>query len=103
MLKIWLDDERLPPKGWIWCKTAPAAISFLQRFGAKIISLDHDLGDEKNGNGNDVLVFIEEMVHINPDYFPPEIQIHTANPSARTKMTAGLEAIKRKVERKCQM
>jgi hypothetical protein len=30
--KLWLDDERPAPEGWLWLKTAQAAIDALQRF-----------------------------------------------------------------------
>lgn len=64
------------------------------------ISLDHDLGDaEKKGTGYDVLFWIEKKVATS-DYTPPEISIHTSNPSARKKMNMALGSIQRLINKR---
>lgn len=68
-MKLWLDDERPQPEGWVWAKTAdqaihhltshrdvqdPERIASLNRFDAGLVplftithmSFDHDLADE---------------------------------------------------------
>ena len=99
-MKIYLDDERQAPKGWVRTSDARSTINILKRGLVSHLSLDHDLGEETGigypiGCGYDVLLWIEEQVHTNPDFILPEIKIHTANPSARTKMELGLKSIKK--------
>jgi hypothetical protein len=57
------------------------------------ISLDHDLGPDA-GEGYDVLTWIERAV-IERGFQPPKIYVHTANPPARIRMLAAVEAIER--------
>jgi len=96
-LKLWLDDERTPPdRGWVWVDNAAHAILILKSFRVTELSLDHDLGDELVfGNGNDVLVWVEEQVHTNMDYIPPLMYIHTQNAAAMQKMILGVKAIQK--------
>ena len=42
-VKLWLDDLRPAPEGWVWCKTVDAA-QFLMLHNVVEMSLDHDLG-----------------------------------------------------------
>ncbi len=92
-IKIWLDDLRHPPKGWICVRTANAAIVLMKYNKTLEISLDHDLGwNPACGNGYDVLLWIEEQVRLN-GYEPPIIHVHTDNPSARPKMLAAIKSI----------
>lgn len=83
-MKLWLDDERPSPEGWVWVKTADAAMRVITSNKVVVISLDHDLGLQKK-NGGDVLRWLEEQVFVN-NYFAPVIQIHTQNPVARNWM-----------------
>lgn len=94
-MKIYLDDKRFPPIGWIGVSTAQQAINVLEEGNVKDISLDHDLGDEKiTGTGYDVIVWIENKVATDDDYIPPNIYIHTSNGSARIKMELAHKSIK---------
>ena len=94
-MNIYLDDERPCPAGWVAAKTAPEAIALLKHNTVGQISLDHDLG-EGNGNGNDVLLWIEEMV-FTKGYRAPTIFVHSANSSAAAKMKAGILVIEREM------
>jgi len=91
LLKIFLDDLRKPPNGWVLSLTARHCIMVLKTQHVGEISLDHDLGlsDE---TGYDVLLWIEEQV-MTKGYVPPKINIHTANISARHKMELALKSI----------
>lgn len=89
-MKLYLDDARKIPEGWVGVLCATSAIEYLeQSLQNKIdithISLDHDLGEGDKGTGYDVLLWIEKNV-VENNYTPPKISIHTANPSARQKM-----------------
>jgi hypothetical protein len=99
--KLWIDDERLPPEGFdAWCTNAYDAIRFISKFWGQIelISFDHDFG-EGNGTGDDVVKFIEEKVFV--DHLEPimEFQIHSQNPVGIKNMAAGINSIRRYVEK----
>jgi hypothetical protein len=70
------------------------AIDILKTGSVGEISLDHDLGDDVRGTGYDVILWIEEAV-ATQDFDPPKIIVHSANPSARQKMEAGIQSINR--------
>jgi hypothetical protein len=43
-IRLWHDDVRKPPTGWIWARTNAAAKELLTKYNVEVISLDHDLG-----------------------------------------------------------
>lgn len=91
-VKVFLDDERVAPAGWVQVRWPSEAISLLMTGAVVQLSLDHDLGDDQRGTGYDVLLWIEEEVTLR-QFIPPEITIHTANPAARQRMLAAVDAI----------
>jgi hypothetical protein len=91
-MKVYLDDERTTPEGWTRVYTAAQAIEMLQTGQVTEISLDHDLGDDDQGTGYDVVLWIEKAVALD-GFKPPFIQVHSANISARKKMELGVAAI----------
>lgn len=91
-MKLFLDDERAPPKGWILVRWPQEAIDLLKTNQVEVISLDHDLGDDSIGTGYDVILWIEEQVALGK-MIPPKIEVHSANISARKKMIAGIQSI----------
>jgi hypothetical protein len=91
-MKLFLDDERNPPEGWIHVRSPKDAIDILKTGSVGEISLDHDLGDDAGGTGYDVILWIEEAV-VTQHFVPPKIVVHSANPSARQKMEAGIRSI----------
>lgn len=94
-MKVFLDDERATPDGWYRVYTPDQAIAMLDTDLVTHISLDHDLGDDNLvGTGYDVILWMEEMV-ASGNFTPPRIFIHTANPSARQKMEAGRQQIRK--------
>lgn len=84
-MQVWLDDERPAPDGWHHCRWPDEVIALLKTGKVEVVSLDHDLGDDKRGTGYDVLLWIEEHVWETRKK-PPKIIIHTANPAARLRM-----------------
>ena len=50
-MKIYLDDERATPEGWVRCYWAEEVIFFLKNCAVDEVSLDHDLGDDNRGTG----------------------------------------------------
>ncbi|MBL0645168.1 hypothetical protein JD502_20145 [Aeromonas veronii] len=90
-MKIFLDDERITPAGWVRAYWPEEVIELLMTDDVTIVSLDHDLGDDTHGTGYDVIVWIEEAV-ITRDFKAPKILIHSANSSARIKMELGVRS-----------
>ncbi len=94
-MRIYLDDQRESPEGWVRAKTAPEAIALLAAGGVTHLSLDHDLGEEPGvGTGYDVVTWLEEQVALH-GFTPPELDVHSSNAGARPKMEAGIAAIQR--------
>jgi len=97
-MKIFLDDERSTPDGWLRVYWPDEAIEFSKLGEVTEISLDHDLGDDDRGTGYDVVLWIEEQVALY-GFVPPKMSVHPANVSARTKMEAGIRAIMARANR----
>ena len=97
MMKVFLDDERATPEGWVRTHTPAEAIALLETEAVTHLSLDHDLGDDDGiGTGYDVVLWMEEQVFLN-HYLPPQnIAVHSANISARVKMEAGIKKLQKK-------
>lgn len=93
-MKVYLDDERTTPDGWVRVYWPDEAIDLLSAGGVVELSLDHDLGDDARGTGYDVVLWVEEAVALR-GFNPPLIHVHSANSSARAKMEAGIAAIVR--------
>jgi hypothetical protein len=97
-VKVWLDDQRDAPPGWTRTRTVSDTIAVLlaeEPFGGvEELSLDHDLGSEHE-SGYDVLLWLERELHAG--YLPhcPRLHVHTANPPARKRMEAAIQAINR--------
>ena len=99
MMKVYLDDERTPPVGWVLVKTPTEAIELLLTENVSAISLDHDLGDDIGiGTGYDVVLWMEERA-FNGGVLPSVIKVHSANVSARVKMEQGIRKIFELLER----
>lgn len=91
-MKIYLDDCRPTPPGWVRCYWPDEVVALLERGGVTEVSLDHDLGDDERGTGYDVILWIEEAVALR-NFVPPLIGVHSANTAARAKMEAGIRFI----------
>lgn len=87
-MRVWLDDVRTPPPGWVWVKTAAAAVDLLDSGGVEEISLDHDLGDGEP-SGYVVAVFIEERAY-SGSMKPLKWAVHSNNPSGRARIIGAL-------------
>lgn len=93
-IKVYLDDERDTPEGWVRVYWPDEAIRLLETGEVDAISLDHDLGDDDRGTGYDVVLWIEEAVALR-GFKPPRMVVHSANSSAALKMRSGIETIER--------
>lgn len=95
LLKMFLDDMRPAPEGWVLVETPEQAIELIGRGQVEEISLDHDLGLDDMRTGYTVLLWIEEQVSRHNDFVPPKIHLHTMNPVGRIRMQHTIAAIER--------
>ncbi len=96
-IKVWLDDVRPAPKGWVHIYTVPELIKFYEKNEKNIVqmSLDHDLG-ENTPEGYKFLTWLEKKVLRDRVYTSiPEISIHSANPVGKKRMEQTIQSIKR--------
>lgn len=91
-MKVFLDDLRPAPDGWVRVFWPDEAIALLKTGEVTDMSLDHDLGDDQRGTGYDVLLWIEEAVATG-NFRAPRMIVHSANPAARERMEAAVAAI----------
>ena len=98
-MKLWIDDVRPAPFGYIWCKTVSQAIGFIDgqervcatyppgKAGSleiELIDIDHDAGDYARFGGDyiKILDWLEETGRNYP------IRIHSMNPVGVANMRA---------------
>lgn len=86
-IKIWLDDEREAPDGYIRVKSVNEAISMIKYYEEQgdtieLLDLDHDLGAYVS-DGGDAIKLLDYLVE-NEKFYP--IKLHTMNPVGRENM-----------------
>jgi len=69
-MRVFLDDERTTPEGWVRTYWPDETIALLKAGGVEEVSLDHDLGDDQRGTGYDVILWIEEAIVLNGFFRP---------------------------------
>jgi hypothetical protein len=98
-MRVWLDDVRDAPQGWIHVTTPEEAIELLRSGEVEEISLDHDLGlatPEYERTGYDVLAWLEEAVATGAWKRPvPVIRVHSGNPVGWRRMEQAIASIQR--------
>lgn len=80
-VKLWIDDVRPAPNGYLWCKTvidAQAAVFVFEEAGDNIalIDIDHDAGEYVYGGG-DYIKLLDWLEETGRNY---PIRIHSMNP-----------------------
>ena len=94
-INLYVDDLRDCPAGYVLAKTEEEALIFLQNNNVHILTLDHDLGEDDNGNllptGYDLVKKMCELgLRAN------KIYIHTDNGVGRDNMYQTLLAARRR-------
>jgi hypothetical protein len=84
-VKVWLDDVREEPEGWVRTTTVKETIKALELFDVQELSLDHDLG-ELEEPGIRVLDWLEERLLVQEILPPPVIHVHSQNPTGAKVM-----------------
>ena len=91
-MKIWLDDLRPAPEGFIWCRSVNEAKSMIEEAerssSVELIDCDHDLGDyaQDGGDGIKLLDWLAER----GTFYP--VALHTMNPVGRENMLRTINA-----------
>lgn len=91
-VKIFLDDKRSTPEGFVRCYWPDEVFKLLETGPVHLISLDHDLGDDERGTGDDVVTYLQEQLILN-NRLPPAVTIHSDNPSGCQKMWLGVSRL----------
>jgi hypothetical protein len=98
-VKVWLDDTRDAPPGWVRTFTPEEVIGLLRLGRVTELSLDHDLGlegGESERTGYTVLLWLEMEVGTGHWTRPlPGVAVHTDNPVGRDRMLRVLRTIHR--------
>ena len=85
-MRLFVDDERPSPPGWILALSAEAAIVFLERHAdITHLSLDHDLGYT-----TDTIMPVLFWMRDN-NWWPNELYVHTANEDGEEVMLGFIE------------
>ena len=100
-MKVFLDDVRLPPEGWVLVRTVEEAIAALKAFKVTHISLDNDLG-EGFKEGHEVSKWIEFITFTNKNYMPPVVTVHSSNTPRRKDIEAAIRNIERFVKERSE-
>lgn len=102
-MRLWLDDTRPAPEGWVQARTAREAINILKQGGIEEASLDHDLGHceacekcsgytsgcgcECHWTGQSVVIFM-----INEGCWPKtKPRVHSMNPVGAANMRNAID------------
>ena len=90
-MKVWLDDQRSAPPGWLWLRKVDEVIKTLENHPVEDLSLDYDLDFSDPGRyGVEVLAWIHQR---GPDAPRPAIHIHSANPFGAAWMALWINAL----------
>lgn len=76
-MKLWVDDERPAPEGWVAVKSSAAAVEKLETENVVEMSLDYSLGNWDSGD--EVLYWLRD----NKDRIPETIYAHSSSASGR--------------------
>ena len=80
-MKLWLDDTRPAPDGWIWCQTVKAAKVLILGGEVEESSLDHDLG-QNQPTGYDLCKWMAQT----GNWPKKKPNVHSANPVGAQRM-----------------
>lgn len=79
-LRIWVDDIRPAPTGYIWLKSVNETIQYLSNvpdgYAIELIDLDHDAGDFAKDGGD----YIRILDYLETVGYDGAIRIHSMNP-----------------------
>lgn len=96
-MKIWVDDVRPAPEGYVWCKTVNEVKHIVTHIMSlhyitdptnlptiELLDLDHDAGDMARWGGD----YIKILDWLERQGWNIPIKLHTMNPVGRNNMRA---------------
>ena len=95
-MKLWVDDIRPAPDGYVWCKSVLDAVvkicdgekcAPLSKGRVVLLDIDHDAGDYVN-EGGDYIKLLDWLEATDRNY---PIHIHSMNPVGVQNMRAIIE------------
>ena len=103
MIKVWIDDIKEAPVGYIWCRSTNSALRFItqNKDYIELIDIDHDAGDYQKDGGDFISVLKElERLSRNPRWSSIykdiikrySFRLHSANPVGVQNMRAIIQA-----------
>ena len=94
-MKIWLDDDREAPEGWLRAYQIDEVIQHLKTTKVLALDLDHNIGEvgANARSGRYVLDWLAAQVLVNGFVPPADIKTHSANPWANFRMGQVIEKI----------
>ena len=81
-MKLWIDDVRPAPEGYVWCKSVKEAKHYITYYEYRthheidLIDIDHDAGDYAS-DGGDYIKLLDWLEETGRNY---PIHIHSMNP-----------------------
>ena len=79
-LRIWVDDIRPAPAGYIWLKSVNETIQYLSNvsdgYAIELIDLDHDAGDFAKDGGD----YVRILDYLELVGYDGDLRIHSMNP-----------------------
>ena len=95
-MKIWIDDIRKAPDGYVHLKTLQEFKTFLTQWNGEIeiLDLDHDLG-ENEPTGYDIIKWFYTLF---PTRFPKKVLCHSSNPPGKENILKFVESVIRNRE-----
>lgn len=89
MIRIWVDDVRKAPEGYMWPRTTNDAISIIRiatesNIEIEILDMDHDAGDYASHGGD----YIKILDWLEMKGISIPIHIHSMNPVGVNNMRA---------------
>lgn len=87
-MRIWVDDIRPAPEGYIWCRSVNETINTIDSLDMmcgsfdsmiELIDIDHDAGDFAS-DGGDYIKLLDYFEECFGKDLPYKIKIHSMNP-----------------------
>jgi hypothetical protein len=92
-MKVYLDDQRPAPPGWVLVRNADDAIDQLRTGKVTELSLDYDLGDPHFGTGLQVLDWLEQALEERKVSLP-RLTAHSGSVIGRRRLEATIALLK---------
>ena len=89
-VKLYVDDVRTPPAGWVLARTVKEAIATLDAGGVTEVSLDFFIGE---GEGGTFLPVAHHIAEMPKDRRPKRARLHTASSAGAARLAAALKNV----------